>query len=259
MAEECQRKCKELVRGLLLDSSRRVAQAALRSYLRLRDRLSEVTGDEFEVEVFNVLRALFPETVRFGRKGKAEPDGFSGFPCYENGSLRAGQLWTWTYDAKLTGVSDGYNFNSDEYRKVLHYIKKFRRNNVLWAEAKRLKAHILISNDIEPNRMKAAANFLYGPDGLDEEDRKEVQLVLMTLAFLLKLFEAIRGNEINIRRREPLLAQDLVQLLCSPNEDKFVHLTSVSAEQLVAGVIERDPVYPEVDEDKLLRTIDMQK
>src|SRR5262249_33234111 len=99
--KEAQGKLRDLIDNLQRDYSRRIQQSGTRSCLTLKENLTSVKDYEFETDVFNVLRCLFPETIRLGRQGKTEPDGFCGLPWYTDGSLREGLLWTWTYDAKL--------------------------------------------------------------------------------------------------------------------------------------------------------------
>lgn len=245
---------KTLLDDLQRDLNRRVHQSAHRSYQDLRDR-SGITDKEFETDVFNVLRALFPETIKLGREGKTEPDGFSAVPWFEDGSLRDGRLWAWSYDAKLAITSKPYDLSSDEYRKIRDYINKLRDSRALFSKSKRLMAHVLVSNNIEPSRMKVAAAYLAGSGGV-KPDNKEVVLVLMPIEFLLRLYERVRDAEDRFRRRWPHFATELRTAMMQKNADGYAHLTRLVADQLADRVLAYEEVHPIVVEDTLKASLD---
>lgn len=256
---EARGRCTDLLANLQRDHQRRVAQSAQRSYMTLKDNLAAVKDYEFETDVFNVLRAHFPETIELGRQGKAEPDGFCGLPLFEDGSLRHGKLWTFSYDAKLAESGKPYPLESGEYRKMRDYIEKLRRAKTLFSESKRLKAHVLISNNIAPGRVKASAEYLRGDEGLSVANR-EVVLVYMHLGFLLRLHERVRDRDDDFRRRASFLAEALAELMANPNPDGYVQLVEadadVLADVLAGAVLDRDEAQPEVDEERLAREMD---
>ena len=240
---------KTLMDDLQRDHSRRVFQSAQRSSLDLRDKTG-ITDKEFETDVFNVLRGLFPETIKLGREGKAEPDGFVGLPWYPDGSYREGKLWTWSYDAKLAETAKPYDLSSDEYRKIKDYIDKLRAARALFNKDKRLMAHVLITNRLEPGRVKVAAEYLAGDGGVKPENR-EVVLVLMELPFLLRLHERVRTAESAFRHRGPHLATELKKALGTRGPDGFAHLTEATANDIANEVLQYDPIHPVVKEGDL--------
>jgi hypothetical protein len=253
--KEAQERLRGLIDSLHRDYSRRVQQSGTRSCLALKERLPSLKDYEFETDIFNVLRCIFPETIKLGRQGKTEPDGFCGLPWYVDGSLREGQLWTWTYDAKLAESGKPYDLDSAEYRKISDYVNKLRRANSLFQKSKRLQAHVLISNNIEPSRMKVVAEYLRGPEGVKPENR-DVSLVYMHVGFLLQLHDWARGREEEFRRRGPFLAEGLLKLLSEPGSEGYVMLTATEADALAREVLDREEVHPSVDEQKLLRDLD---
>ena len=252
---EARDRCKELLQTLQRDHTRRIHQSGLRSYEVLKSRFSSVTDDEFETEIYNVLRSLFPESIKLGRKFKNEPDGLVGFPWFQDGSLRDGRLWTCTYDAKLAETAKPYDFDRDEYRKMKEYIEIFRASRYLYHKTNRVMSHVLISNNITETRIKGAAEYLISTEGLKDED-KEVTVALMLHTFLIKLYERVRDREDDFRRRGPHLAFEMKERLARPGKAGYVILTEDDANELADAVLDRDEVHPGLDEPKVLRDLD---
>lgn len=252
---EARDKCKELLQALQRDHARRIHQSGLWSYEILKARFSSITDDEFETEIYNVLRSLFPESIKLGRKGKNEPDGLVGFPWHQDGSLRDGRLWTCTYDAKLAETAKAYNFDRDEYRKMKEYIEIFRASRYLYHKTNRVMSHVLISNNIKEARIKGAAEYLVSAEGLKDED-KEVTVALMLHTFLIRLYERVRDREHDFRRRGPHLAFEMKERLARPGKAGYVILTEDDADEVAQAVLDRAEVHPGLDEPKVLRDLD---
>lgn len=252
---EARERFHELIRNLQRDHQRRVLQSAQRSYMTLKDTLSSVKDYEFETDVFSLLRSLFPETHKLGRHGKPEPDGFCGLAITEDGSLRDGKLWTFSYDAKLAESGGPYPLESSEYRKMKDYIESFRGVKSLFNVSKRLKAHVLISNNIAPGRIKASAEYLQSDAGLTPNNR-DVVLVYLNLGFLLRLHERVRDRHDDFQRRASFLAEAVAERMAKRNADGYVHLAEKEADELATAVLERDEVHPKIDLDKLTKELD---
>ncbi|MGL6076773.1 MAG: hypothetical protein ACRC8S_21685 [Fimbriiglobus sp.] len=252
---EARARCHDLLANLHRDHQRRVAQSAQRSYMTLRDNIASTKDYEYETDIFNILRSLFPETIQLGRQGKSEPDGFCGLPMFDDGSLRDGKLWAFTYDAKLAESGKPYPLESGEYRKMRDYIEQFRRVKSLFSASKRMKAHVLISNNIADGRMKASAEYLQGEEGLATTN-KEVILVYMHLGFLLRLHELVRDRDQDFRRRTSFLAEALASVMSKRNADGYVKLERADADALAEAVLNREQIHPTVESDRLKKELD---
>lgn len=131
--------------------------------------------------MFNVLRSVFGYCHQLGREGRAEPDGYVCIPVYreEGGrTLHEVDSWNWTYDAKHSDAAAGYDLGIDERRKMAEYINAIRRKPHFVGENRRLRAHVIISNNMRDAAMRKAAAYLFGPNGLKKPNR-DVRLVLM--------------------------------------------------------------------------------
>lgn len=258
--EETKGPCLEAIRALTdqLVSERvaQIAERARRSCQSLSTQSAPYSDAECETDVFNILKWLFPETIRFGRHGKIEPDGFSGVPIVEARSAYDATLWTWTYDAKLTGRAKGYNLDIDEARKMLNYIKAFRRLDPLLKASKALRAHVIISNGISDNKMKNAQKFIYGEDGLPPEHR-EVRLVFMSHTFLVRLYQRFAEKYDDFRRRMPFFCTHFVKLFEPRAGLGYRALEVADADRFADQVLQiRDTVHPEIDGRELTRSLD---
>lgn len=202
-----------------------------------------------------MLRSLFPESIKLGRKFKNEPDGLLGLPWFADGSLRDGKLWTCTYDAKLAETAKAYDFSRDEYRKMREYIEIFRASRHLYSKSNRVMSHVLISNNIAETRIKGAAEYLISDEGLKDEN-KEVTVALMLHTFLIRLYERVRDREDDFRRRGPHLGYELKELLAKPGRAGYVILSEEDADTLADEVLARAEVHPGLDEAKVIKDLD---
>lgn len=242
-----------LVEDLVRTTLQRTVAAAEHSFELLRTLPSGRKGYEYETDVFNLLKAIFPETIMLGTEGTDEPDGYCALPFYEDWSLRNGRAWCFTYDAKLSYSAKGYEINMDEKRKMASYINKFRASRLLRDINKMVRAHVLVSNNMMEDEVRAAFEFLMGNGGVKKSNR-DVRLVFMKQEFLLRLYERRRSNEEGFSRREALLAEALIRRLdtVNLNPDGFVVLTAADADNLLQMVLTDDPQYPVVETERLV-------
>ena len=231
---KCYQRCSEMIKRLLASHRERTEKAARHSYSILSDKQGEISGNQYETEIFNVLRPIFLYCHKLGRPGKPEPDGFVCIPDYRDiEDLVDAISWNFSYDAKHSNKADGYDLDHDEQRKMLEYILKFRKSRqVLDGRDRKIRAHVIISNNIAESKIKNAADFLYGEDGLPSKHR-DVRLVLMRDQFLLRLFDWMQSHVEEVCTKRPYLLGLLIELMSKESEKRYIVLNEDDADNLV--------------------------
>jgi hypothetical protein len=259
-ATKAQRKdlCRGVLQQLVHNHEERILRAARLSYARLLATGNELTGDQYEDDVFNLLRSIFPYTYRLGKRGEVEPDGFVCVPQYENESIEDVGSWNWSYDAKHTDTrkrKNGYDLNIDEARKIAHYVKKLRRSRTaLFGKNRRARAHILISNQLPEKRMQRAAETVFGADGVGPKCA-DIRLLLMKQDFLVSLYESVRDKYEQLVRRRPFFCDDFIELIQSTPQAGYRILARADAEALINSVLEKPEVEANVDPKALAKSL----
>ena len=249
-----------MIEDLLRTYKERRERAARHSHSILRGEHKNLSGNEYETEVFNLLRAVFPYCHKLGRPGKAEPDGFVCIPDYrsvqDEGELVDASSWNFIYDAKHHGKGRGYDLNHDEQRKMLEYISTFRnQRRVLDGSNRKIRAHIIISNQVADAKMLAAAGFLFGDDGLSKKN-KDVKLILMREEFLMKLFEWSQTKTEEVRTKRPYLLELFIKLFDSAPPEGFLALGEAEAQGIVAELAEYQGIEKRVPAKSLEASLD---
>jgi len=252
----CDQLCKDMVQRLLLTNKERVEKAARHSHTVLTNQRDGLNGDRYEIEIFNLLRAIFP-SFRLGRKGKEEPDGFTCIPDYRDiENLEDVGSWNFTYDAKYSEKDRGYAFGAEERRQMLQYINRFSRNKqVLVGRNGKSRAHIIVTNNLAEKKMKAAAKFLYGKDGLKGKAR-EVRLVLMKEEFIVHLFEWVQGHARELAQKRPYLYEALITLLETDVPDGYLSLGQKEAESVVQTLQSLQVIENRISKTNLVASLD---
>lgn len=255
-ATMCIDECREVIKRLLLRHEERILQAAGISHDRLLGNLEDFDGDAYEDDIFNVLRSVFPYTYKLGRKGKVEPDGYVCIPDYQSNSLRNVGSWNWSYDAKLSNRRAGYQFKIEEQRKVVQYIRRLSNNRrALFGDKQRPRAHVLISNNLAEDKLKRAAEHIFGPEGVGDEGGN-IRFLLMQQEFLTTLYEGVRNNVDAIRRRRPFLDLYLIKLLEATPIGWYAVLGRTDADDLMQDVLACQEIETNIDPVKLSASLD---
>jgi hypothetical protein len=251
-------RCRNLLRSLLVHFKERIATASGHSYEHLKSGTAADPGHVYETDVFNVLRAVFGYSYQLGREGRAEPDGYVCNPVYGEGGSRTldkVDSWNWTYDAKHSNAAAGYDLSIGERRKMAEYINAIRRKPHFLGENRRLRAHVIISNNMRDAAMQRAADYLFGPDGLKKQNR-DVRLVLMREGFVTRLYELFAEKHEQLQRRLPLLGEFVVNLMDVDNDTKFVALDESNAEDLVNRLVACPEVEATLTYEELISGLD---
>lgn len=253
--EECHNLCREVLKRLLQNHEERILKAARLSYERLKDRAVTFTGDSYESDIFNLLRSVFPYTHDLGRRGHIEPDGFVCLPTYESESIDDVGSWNWSYDAKYSAKATGYHLDIEECRKIIQYIGKLRRNRLaLFGADRKVRGHVVIANEMDESEISRVAGIVFGKDGVHKSNR-DVRLLLMREAFVLRLYEGVRDNVEAIARRRAFVTDETAKLLASAPAERYLILGEPEAAKLIEAVLALPEIESNVDPAALLESL----
>jgi hypothetical protein len=249
--------CEGMLTKLRQTYELRVLKAAEHAKEVLRGDTLGLSGNQYEREIFNVLRAIFPYTHKLGREGKKEPDGFVSVPFYgEHTEYADAEEWTWTYDAKHSDDAKGYDLNIDERRKIVEYINSFRANRkVLDGSKRKIKAHVIITNNLGEEKRLATASHVFGPEGIKQRN-KDIRLVFVHQGFLLRLVEWAQSHTQDLRGKRPYFNDLFIRLLEQEGADKYTSLDADDANALIAELADYPTTEPHVDGRALEASLD---
>lgn len=125
------------------------------------------TGKEFEQDIYNLLRIVFPHSVRLGREGKIEPDGMIQVRSHmlqQNGEIIPTACIG--YDSKFNGNGKGYDLPIDERRKVRDYVKQYQSSRTKFGKFREICSHAFISNRMDEKQVENTVKYLRSSHGL---------------------------------------------------------------------------------------------
>ena len=254
--EQCAIRCRSLMRSLLMHYYDRVTTAARHSYQHITTGTSGDKGHVYETDIFNVLRSMMPYTYQIGRESEKEPDGYVCVPVYDDPVLEGIQSWNWSYDAKHSDLKDGYDLDSGECDKIVRYIEKFRVKPAFADSSCKLRAHVIISNNIKESMIKKAATYVYSAEGGVAKKNRDIRLVLMRQEFVTRLYELVAEKRGDFERRRVLFGKMLVELLDRTAPESYSVLDASDAETLFASLLRVREVEKAMTEEELLRGLE---
>ena len=143
----------ERARKALIDrQEEKVLRLAHISRQRIENPPSVYEGEDYETDIFNVIRSLFPYTEYW--TGKNRPDGFCSLVHFDDASIRNPLKHNWSYDAKYTKSKKGYDLSIDEERKAWDYVAALMKQPELQVQRNELSGHVIISNNLDDKQMK---------------------------------------------------------------------------------------------------------
>lgn len=257
LSETLMKQCGELASKMALTHNEAIQKAARHSRKILTEGTASLTGNQYEIEIFNLLRIIFPYSFQLGRVGKEEPDGFVSIPDYSDiESLEDVNSFNFSYDAKYSEAKKGYDFGSIERRQMIDYIGRFsRKKHVLGRNNTKYHAHVIVSNNLQNEKLSAAAKFAYGEDGLKGKAR-QVRLVLMRQAYILSLFDWVQSNPNEFMEKRAYLYEAIIKQLQMDTAEKFVELDSEQAEQVIDSVKKLEVYETRISRTNLERSLD---
>lgn len=244
---------REVVPRLLWMEKERVLKTSRLSHVNLLSKPVGYDDRNYEADVFNVLRSIFPFTVKWG--GGNKPDGFSSLVYFPENNLAKPSKYNWSYDAKYSDST--YSFGIGEYRQALDYIRRLHAPKSLKSLGNRYDAHVIITNSMDEQSMKNAADFMATQDRLDEEF-PDFRLVFMRDVFLTKLWELVRNSEIEFEKRGTYLSEYFARIIADRTRDGYCLLDEDAAVDLVEEVLDQDPVQQPVDAEKVKKDLKKQ-
>lgn len=254
--KDCGTRCKALVRMLLAQHRDRIHRAAATSFQRIIQGARQL-GHTFETDVSNVLRAIFPYTFQFGRKGKVEPDGYVSVVVVGadgDRSLDSVQAWNWTFDAKFSDKKNGYDLGQDERRKMVEYIDKVRSSRRFLGKG-RLNGHAILFNKLSEKLMQDAADHVFGSEGVKAKNR-DVKLMFVNQSFVTRLYERVNAKDQDVQRRMPLLGECFREVVEQADGKQYVMLDAPEADKIIEKMLEAPEVEAAMREQEVARGLD---
>ncbi|SEJ43976.1 hypothetical protein [Bacillus thuringiensis] len=175
---------------------------------------------DFEDDVFNILKDLFPNADKWGNKmsGKEVPEGIFAlsYTVTEGGEDKQHQ-YVFSYDCKLNKNTNGYDLSKGEQRKAFDYVEMLNqiRHITKFSNKKQLSAHIFISNNFDTNNYETMARHFYSklPSGYDT---RPIFLPIKVLTFLHSEY---RKNHQKLYNARNIFMENLHKILIT---DKLV-------------------------------------
>ncbi len=238
------------VQSLLKMEHERVCTSSRVSRELLVGKPPEYDDRKFEADVYNILRCLFPYSIRWG--GANKPDGFCSLIHFENNDLSHPLKFNMSYDAKFSERS--YQFGIAEYRQMFDYINSLGQSQWLKTEGNRYDGHMIISNSINESSMKNAADFLWSSHRL-AKDRPNFLLVFVLEGFLVKLWDLVHENSTEISKRWLIFPEKVVAAIRDKNSDGFSLLDDDAAASIVKDLLRQPPIENPINHEFLLNDL----
>ncbi len=153
---------------------------------------SEYDYNDFEQDVFYLLKSMFLFTERWGREGKKETDGCLIVPD-------DGEYFVGTYDPKLTYDMNGYNLNSSEKNKAAYYILSENDRKYISDVLKdggTIDSHIFVSNNFREGQFGNIVETVRDWFSLVEGNSGELdtEIVFLPVKSLLGIYDIFSTN-----------------------------------------------------------------
>jgi len=224
---------------LMRRQEEKVYRRAAASRQRLEAPPADYTGEMYQLDIFSILRSVFPYTEYW--TGANRPDGFCCLVYFESANLRSPVKHNWSYDAKLNKDGTGYDLGVGEKRKEWDYVAALAKQPELSAQGNELNGHVLISNRFVESQMRGVAQFLRREHRLGKK-HPNVKIVFMVDSFVASLYDSVRANEHDYRKRWNWLGQRFASVLASENEEGYVRLDGADAGRLCEWVLKQPEV-----------------
>lgn len=234
----------------------RLAEIALRAGANAVSAIeskTDVYGDQdYEKHVFALLRSMFPFADRWG--GGNKPDGFVSIPYFEGGNLRKGEKFNWSYDAKLTSKTKGYDLNKSEKRKAFEYVLALQKEPALQVQGNQLDAHVFVSNWITENAAKGVAEHFrmsHNSESLDYQ----IPIVVLRESFLVEFYKSFHKHRTEFQKRQPFIGKQLKQAFTNTFGNGYAILDKAQAERLVEKILKLPQANSPVDGKELRESL----
>lgn len=196
--------------------------------------------DDFERDVFYLLKSMFLFTERWGRIGEAESDGCLVIPTSKTSYYVA------SHDPKLTYDPQGYDLTSEEKSKAAYYILTESNDEYISEVLKdgdTIDGHIFISDIFRTGQFEHVADRVQEWFSLVEggDNEIDVPIVFLDLHSLLKLYDIV-ATRFDLLREYPELqsvfrSEFISQL--TDVEGGFVHVDEQHIDSIREKIIQK--------------------
>jgi hypothetical protein len=222
-----------------------------------------VKAKEYEVDVYNILRIIFPYVIKLGTVGRAIPDGIVQIPKYDDlirktdHTLSDVGSWNFIYDVKYTDKEEGYDLDISERDKIVRYINNFRgsKSCVFTSEQGSIDAHVIISNRINKKMCPTVASYVFGASGVKKENR-DVRLIFIEDSFLLELYDWVQENSDTFYQKRPHLFDLIIDIFERNNRSDNVFLDKNDATIILDSLQDRSIVEKKYHEQDIGKALD---
>jgi hypothetical protein len=220
-------------------STDRIFNAARSSYNNITEKISrpsEYTPKEFETDVFNIFKQIFPSAYRGG--GTYIPEGFVGLEY----KTRLNHKRVFEWDCKLA-IAGMYDLDRGEIDKAWRYIRGTLASDELKNFNKRVDHYLIISNSVDPTNFKNFARSL---------NRKRIwsgekSVVLFPTEALIELHQLYARHQQEILRRPNQFYEEFFKMLLKVDGDKgYCDIQKNNISDLFQKVISLDPEFEEL-------------
>ncbi|MGQ8852695.1 hypothetical protein [Bacillus sp. SRB_8] len=208
---------------------------------------------DFEDDVFNILKDIFPNADKWGSKmsGKEVPEGIFAltYTVTEGGEDKQHQ-YVFSYDCKLNKNTNGYDLSKGEQRKAHDYVEMLNqiKHITKFSNKKQLSAHIFISNNFDTNNYDTMANHFYTklPSGYDTRP------IFLPIEVLTYLHSEYRKNHQQLYNARNIFMESLHKILIT---DKLVIEKDDIEEVMEESLDEKLADYSEIDTVKVRQNV----
>ena len=206
---------------------------------------TEYSSEDFEKDVFGILREVFPNSIQWGHedRGKPWPEGALGL-AHGTGNQR--QKFSVSWDCKLATKNKPYDFTIDEKRKVADYVSAFRQADAIKNFSGDLDAFLVISNNISATQIDGLAKHI----GDNMSDWKG-SVCLVDADAITALHNEYKENQREIRLRSEAFVKRIQKLFTTPKGKLSNHITKESIEDLMTETLRQAAGTLELDLDGL--------
>lgn len=212
----------------------------------VRDIEKDYGAQEFEDDVFAIIKDLFPNAEKWGKElsGKPVPEGIFAV-SYRNevGNRKNEYRRVFSYDCKFTRKETGYDLEKSEQRKAVDYVD--RLNNVTlitrFSDISQLSSHIFISNHFNASNIETMVDHFYQTLGEDYNARP----IFLPNDVLCHIFSKYRQFYEQVNNSRNIFLENISKLLST---DK-----TVITKEMVDVVFD-DALDEDVSEIRVLNT-----
>jgi len=196
--------------------------------------------DDFERDVFYLLKSMFLFTERWGRIGEAESDGCLVIPTSKT------SYYVGSYDPKLTYDPQGYDLDSEEKSKAAYYILTESKDEYIsdvLKDGDTIDGHIFISDVFRTGQFDHVADRVQEWFDLVEGDDRDitVPIVFLDLRSLLRLYD-IAATRFDLLREyselQSVFRSEFISEL-SDAEDGFVEFGDEQIDRIRERVVQK--------------------